>query len=539
MGKSRLYGAVAIGVTLLLCSANVMVRSHLTTTIQGGKEETEDSTTISSIKKQMMQDLAVRVVLSKNDDRTTLPDRQSSDFMQQPMSTQNHQSIAKKQSSSNLNGHALLLLRSSTSNEDEAPSLITDQKTYTSKEKTKRQRGTPHTSVEQQSAAILDGVASTTSSVAVKRPTKAPKPIPMAEAASTSSGSLIPSDSASQIKERESYVAENLSANGDTTTPKFSAASNVVADDTDNKAQSPPSSVLPETGPATYAGNRNEDEDTYFFHCDDPRSNCTYFNPHQFFESKEGAGYPYRDLAHRQTYGMSNRTVDINYCRASLKEGMAPPRPNFPKDLAYIHVHKAGGITLRYTFDMFPASYRIGSNYSTERIFAVQAKELGPVKMEENMRQMAELTVLFSFIRDPVDRFVSAASELAYQGSAVKRGKGKCYGADHGAGYMQCFLDKLIAGEFVDAHLLPQAIELYPFGTGNPTTKIALFTMASISEVQHNMGIVPFAGNKKKGVKAKYTVDTLTSEMIRSVCHHYKMDVAMVRAVGIPVPRCP
>ena len=101
------------------------------------------------------------------------------------------------------------------------------------------------------------------------------------------------------------------------------------------------------------AEKHNDDEDSYFFKCDDPRSNCTFFQPFNFYESKDGAGYPYRVIAQNQSYGNPGRSLHGNYLRAALKKGKEPPRPNFPHDITYIHVRKAGGITMKHSFDMF------------------------------------------------------------------------------------------------------------------------------------------------------------------------------------------
>jgi hypothetical protein len=159
--------------------------------------------------------------------------------------------------------------------------------------------------------------------------------------------------------------------------------------------------------------------------------------------------------------------------------------------------------------------------------------------MVSNIKSFHESSVMFSFIRDPIDLFVSAASEVVSQGSIVNRGKKECFGADHGTGYMQCFLTKLLAGEVVDMHFVPQSVELYRFAMGSEKVKISLSAMNQIGAVQRMMGIDPFAGNKKKGIKTQYTVDKMTPEMIQDVCKVYSMDVAMARASGILVPRCP
>ena len=286
------------------------------------------------------------------------------------------------------------------------------------------------------------------------------------------------------------------------------------------------------------AETHNDDEDSYFFKCDDPRSNCTYFQPFNFYESKDGAGYPYQVIAQNQSYGNPGRSLHGNYIRAALKKGKEPPRPNFPHDITYIHVRKAGGITMKYSFSMFPATYRIGKNYTVDKVFTVKAMELGEAKMVSNIKALQRTSVMFTFVRDPVAKFVSGAGEVARQGSTGKKRRA-CFGIEHGFKFLMCCLDLLKTGVFVDEHLIPQSTELYQFAMGNPNATVALFPMKHIGEVQRIIGVPEFASNKRKGVKARYTVNKLTDEMVRDLCEYYYMDVVMARAAGVEVPKCP
>jgi hypothetical protein len=165
--------------------------------------------------------------------------------------------------------------------------------------------------------------------------------------------------------------------------------------------------------------------------------------------------------------------------------------------------------------------------------------ELGEAKIVSNIKALQRTSIMFTFVRDPVAKFVSGAGEVAHQGPMGKNRRA-CFVIEHSFKFLTCCLDLLKTGVFVDEHLVPQSTKLYQFAMGNPNATVALFPMKHIGEVQRIIGVHEFASNKKRGVvKARYTVNKLTDEMVRDLCEYYYMDVVMARDAGVEVPKCP
>lgn len=292
----------------------------------------------------------------------------------------------------------------------------------------------------------------------------------------------------------------------------------------------------------------------HFFDCNAEDALCTWFRPLQFFDTPSSPGYTFRQRAHAVQYNNSlpdgiQPHLTPNYARAVLKKphlGVARPDEQFPGDLTYVHVKKAGGITMKYAFQMFEAPYRIGANYSSEVIYTSKHDAMGPIKFQKNVQDFVNKTQLFSFVRHPIDKFLSGSSQ-AVKGHQKGEPCGNDIVADTNAtGKMQCFLSVLKQGQFVNEHLHPMSVELYQFiematqrrqdigNAANSTSsqlQIALFPLTQIPAVLEYMGVPVFQSNGKR--QTGYDRRHLTPQMTRDICELFQADVVLMRQLQL------
>jgi len=286
---------------------------------------------------------------------------------------------------------------------------------------------------------------------------------------------------------------------------------------------------------------------THLFDCDGIGSNCTWFRPIEFLESAN-SNSKVRDFVKSQAYGSPSRKIPANYCRAYLKQGsndtsrFKPPKPYFPSDLTYIHVRKVGGISMKKVFRTFEAPYRIGVNYSIDVVYSVLEKTLGPIQFQNRVEMFLDTTLLFAFVRDPIDKFLSGSKQIMKHKRPTE---GSCNPlSNNSQENMKCLLQLLKRNgeqQFVDEHLAPQILDLYQIVAMGPqppsnTKKIALLPLSQITNVMEYMGVPTFHANDRK--IGNYTKENLTPDMISDICLVYKIDVLMLALIGIPSPHC-
>lgn len=241
---------------------------------------------------------------------------------------------------------------------------------------------------------------------------------------------------------------------------------------------------------------------------------CRDFYPIDFFHNPQSVGYRYRQAAMRESYGHPDRLEHVNYIRFRHEEKISKLQQQLkehklrqgnnstdndnnnnnhkavydgivaattskapPPDFTYIHVRKAGGITLKYFGWQFQ-SRDVGQGYNSQIMFTVNMKghfernHKGNVtSVAKEMQTMVEgdgdtilPTRLFTFVRNPVSRFFSAMGQVASmrpesvaqlacpEGWDVNRYPWKA---------ARCVLNALKAGNRVDAHLMPAAHEIH------------------------------------------------------------------------------
>jgi hypothetical protein len=161
-------------------------------------------------------------------------------------------------------------------------------------------------------------------------------------------------------------------------------------------------------------------------------------------------------------------------------------------------------------------------------------QRIGQEEFIKQMKTMVEKTTFFTFVRDPISRFVSAMGQIADKKPHVLKAI-DCLFPDDAIREMTCVLDNLKQGQVVNDHLTPASIELYQMGFGMKHIKVAVFPLASMNDFMKLWEIQPFRRNEAVGIKTRYSTNLLNKEMIRDICRVYEADVYMMRSLGMAV----
>ena len=267
-----------------------------------------------------------------------------------------------------------------------------------------------------------------------------------------------------------------------------------------------------------------------FLDCSMDESPCCYFYPTSFFERSSLGLLQSKQQAKRQLYGSPNRTLHANWVRFMLPPSL---------DWTYIHVRKAGGNTM-YEFAKLIA--RSKTHMRVEIMPSVpvhqHVQNIGNRAFIAQMKEMANVTTFFTFIRDPISRFVSAMGQVADK-KRNALGAVDCLRPDNPTSEMMCVLQHLKRGQLVNDHFTPASIELFQMMFGLRDKRVAVFPLESMNEFIKLWGMTPFRQNEANtGVKMKYSTDVLTEDMIRDICKVYEPVVHMMRLLEMSVSQC-
>ena len=267
-----------------------------------------------------------------------------------------------------------------------------------------------------------------------------------------------------------------------------------------------------------------------FLNCDREDSPCSYFFPTEFYD-ESSYGYPYRNAAQAQLYGIPNRTLHANWVRfTSVSHNM---------DFTYIHVRKAGGNTMYDFAKQLEQQYN--DTIEVEIMPSVPVHRLvqtiGEEKFIQQMKEMVKQTTFFTFVRDPISRFVSAVGQIADKKPHVLNAIG-CLFPEDPTREMTCVLENLIRNKVVNDHLTSASIELYQMMFGIRNVRVAVFPLDRMNDFMKQWDMEPFRRNEAVGIKTRYSTNLLSDDMIRNICRVYEADVYMIQLLGMSVTQC-
>ena len=142
---------------------------------------------------------------------------------------------------------------------------------------------------------------------------------------------------------------------------------------------------------------------------------------------------------------------------------------------------------------------------------------------------------VIAVVRDPVERFVSAASQLLNMKGRLRQ----CNGGNRTAELMKCAIDALVGGHR-DPHFESMVADLHCIVGHLHDVQFSVYPMDTVPAVLNALG----AENPNEKINSKnykniiLKVSDMDEKMIRDVCQWYLADVTMMRSLGFSVPHC-
>lgn len=212
------------------------------------------------------------------------------------------------------------------------------------------------------------------------------------------------------------------------------------------------------------------------------------------------------------------------------------PRNTTLCPFAYYHIHKNGGGTISKHVPLpmiqfnSDAERTMGTdNYTNATNAYMQTMFL------QQQQQFTTSPFLFTFLRNPLDRFLSSLGQvLNGPRGLIRQRLAPCHNAMTTHDLIQCTLSKMESNvSFLDDHLVPQSFELY-IGLDQNDLNVHVMNMSDISTIVRLLGGHDKRENSAVGVVANYpqfqlVPSVLTSDFRRRICHLYRADVLMLQ----------
>lgn len=195
-----------------------------------------------------------------------------------------------------------------------------------------------------------------------------------------------------------------------------------------------------------------------------------------------------------------------------------------------IHNFKVGGTTIR-SADI-PSKKRMP--YNAKMVFDSQQQQGSTNNVTR--KKALDVRLVFSFVRDPVVRFVSAVRQVLSLGRC--RDCSRCHEKrkewKDSQKFISCLLDQMETNQsYLDRHLSPQAFTLYDATRGYDIH----FDLMNIRELNRVLNALEIRDNRtlensNPGVAQGYNMSSteiLSPELIRRICRMYEVDLRLVR----------
>jgi len=302
------------------------------------------------------------------------------------------------------------------------------------------------------------------------------------------------------------------------------------------------------------------------------------FSPKQFMEHGPGTMFQpaYQSMLEQATQSSSSKNVNFiteilvhaniyevhphRKRKEEYRHLKQPPIPDRNCTGIYFHIYKNGGTTVR---DMgkkprkYQYSYGVGTKDFMSPVLKAAADEQHDLLRKHQIKESSSSSgkpvpthAVYSFLRDPVSRFVSSVNQVVRFYKNKWCDMDRCTllppcltkHANNTPGLLECFLDLLETRDFfLDPHLMPQSFLLY--GTiKDLDLSVELMDLKDLSPVLE--GIYPTEklrlSNTKHTAKAHTVlgfdlsgIGVLTPELIRRICYLYQVDMVLLRYTGL------
>ena len=247
-------------------------------------------------------------------------------------------------------------------------------------------------------------------------------------------------------------------------------------------------------------------------------THCFLFNPTQFFSTLP---IKHRIAGYRQLYGSSDRHFHSNWARCRTDK----------IDWTYIHARKAGWNTMYEVVRKYCQNPEIFGSIDASRAFRNDGEE----KFIRHLKDLLKDSFLFSFVRNPIPRFLSAMGQVA----RAKPNDLNIVGCLSGNATqdLKCVISRLKDGVVVNQHFLPASVELLQMTFPVEDAKVALMPLWKMDDVIDRLGLLNAITKQNVGRK-HFSLHMLDRQMIDDLCYIYDMDVRLLKKMNISTSEC-
>lgn len=292
-------------------------------------------------------------------------------------------------------------------------------------------------------------------------------------------------------------------------------------------------------------GTINATDDGTF--CDSLSYRSVPFDPQSFMQHGPGRSYldHYEMQVPKYSQRKNKRLLKIRFLIYNISSSCRP---------IYYHIHKNGGSTMNVKKDMSTVAVPSVDAYYTPREQALGWEQFQNQTMtifhqvskdqkQQNQKQQGkQIMPIFTFLRDPVPRFLSSigqALKLNNLGSCTKHFRVKKDTLE----LVDCVLFEIQQSQrFLDEHLEPQIFELY-YGTMGMNLSVHLMDLKSMDGVLQDLFGLPshqLSRRQSKGLVLGFnlSVALLTPQLISRICKVYSMDVLFLKETKVTSTIC-
>lgn len=285
-------------------------------------------------------------------------------------------------------------------------------------------------------------------------------------------------------------------------------------------------------------------------------SPCSHvFYPVEFFKNQSSPGYPFKDKFQNMWFKLPSTGTGTH--RFSFESSDQSSIVN----LDFVSVPKAASTTMNFVFRQLHNKSIVVDD---ERRKLLNMNYLGMFSFYRGREAMqlihknnstASMSKIWTFMREPVSRFVSAVGQEMNlrTARAGRQFREKCLSNDNPTATLQCAINHvrdIFNGDTmynIQIHFIPSAViyyrrmfsqnlplEVIDFKDVNKVTKefLMLDDTQEVSDIKRN------SRDEKGDQLASLTVSALTEDMIKQICEIYAVDVLIMRHLNLSDKYC-